>query len=214
MSSQAQDVPGGVEITTDRQPTARTPEDPLPERHPLPVAAHVAVLRGVRRIDRDDLTPGTRSLVRQERRELRPRRVVDALRQTAVVHHPVDRQVLDRDDLGGAEAQEPQTVEMRWIGDEVYMRIDPAQENAFTGFVGTWSGKTWVKWPIPEVPDECAASEPRERAARTERGIGVPASEREGGSAGAEPPGLILMLRYETTSPWSCSTRCPDGARP
>ena len=37
---------------------------------------------------------------------------------------------------------------------------------------------------------ERGASEPRERAARTERGTGAPARERVGGSAGAKPPGL------------------------
>ena len=43
-----------------------------------------------------------------------------------------------------------------------------------------------------------AASAP----ARTERGNEVPASEREGGAAGAKPPGLIFEPeRYELTAP-------------
>ncbi len=54
-----------------------------------------------------------------------------------------------------------------------------------------------VERPVPpqSVGQLPASGAPRARPARTEWGLGGPASERAGGSAGAEPPGLILVRR-------------------
>ncbi len=60
-----------------------------------------AILTGVRGIHRHILPTGPCCLVRKEAGELTPRRVMDALSETVVVYHPVDRQVLDGDQVKG-----------------------------------------------------------------------------------------------------------------
>src|SRR5262245_15325152 len=58
-----------------------------------------AVLTRVRRIHRHILSTGPCCLVRKELRELTPRRVMKTLGETPVMHQPVDRHILDRDQV-------------------------------------------------------------------------------------------------------------------
>ena len=58
-----------------------------------------AILTRVRGVHRPILSTGPCCLVRQQGGELAPRRVLDAVRQTLVVRHPVDRQVFDGEQI-------------------------------------------------------------------------------------------------------------------
>ncbi len=58
-----------------------------------------AVLTGVRGIHRYILPTGPCCLVRKQGSELTPRYVMNALGETVVVRHPVDRQVFDGDQI-------------------------------------------------------------------------------------------------------------------
>ena len=62
-----------------------------------------AILTGVRGVHRHKLPTGPYCLVRKEAGELAPRHVMDALGETAVVDHPVDRQILDSDQVKGVD---------------------------------------------------------------------------------------------------------------
>ena len=62
------------------------------------VAAPGTVLRGVSRVDGNDLTPGTFSLRREDGTKSRPRGVTDALGKTVVAEHIPDAQFFDSDD--------------------------------------------------------------------------------------------------------------------
>ena len=59
------------------------------------VAALTAILRRVRRIHFDHLATGAFSLVRQDRKELTPSGVTDALGEMMILHHPFDIQIFD-----------------------------------------------------------------------------------------------------------------------
>src|SRR5690348_2107878 len=58
-----------------------------------------AILTGVRGIHRHKLPTGPCCLVRKEAGKLAPRHVMNALGETVVMHHPVDRQILNRDHI-------------------------------------------------------------------------------------------------------------------
>ena len=58
-----------------------------------------AILTRVRGVHRHILPTGPCCLVREEAGELTPRRVMDALGETMVVRHPVDRQILHGDQI-------------------------------------------------------------------------------------------------------------------
>ena len=62
-----------------------------------------AILTGVRGVHRHTPATGPCCLVRKEAGELTPRRITNALGETMVVDHPVDRQVLDRDQIKGVD---------------------------------------------------------------------------------------------------------------
>src|SRR5262249_24582734 len=98
---QPQDVPGGVEITVEDQPTAGAAVDAVREGELLPMATPTAILTRVRGVHGDVLTTGPCCLVRKHIRELRTRRVSDALGEAMVVQHPVDRQILNRYQITG-----------------------------------------------------------------------------------------------------------------
>ena len=63
----------------------------------MPLATARAVLTGVRRVPRHRRSTGPCGLVRKAVRELTPRRVMNTLGQTPVMHQPVDRPRLHRD---------------------------------------------------------------------------------------------------------------------
>src|SRR5258707_12881854 len=58
-----------------------------------------AILTRIRGIHGHVLSTGACSLVRKEVRELAPRRVMDALSKTMGMHHPIDRQVFNGNDI-------------------------------------------------------------------------------------------------------------------
>ena len=58
-----------------------------------------AILTRIRGIHGYVLSTGACSLVRKEVRELAPRRVMDALSKTMVMHHPIDRQVFNGNEI-------------------------------------------------------------------------------------------------------------------
>src|SRR5689334_9726288 len=58
-----------------------------------------AILTRIRGIHSYVLSTGACSLVRKEVRELAPRRVMDALSKTLGMHHPIDRQVFNGNDI-------------------------------------------------------------------------------------------------------------------
>src|SRR5579859_5370366 len=62
-----------------------------------------AILRRVRWVHRDKRSTGPRCLVRKQIGELTPGGVMDTLGQTMVMHHAVDRQVLNRDQIKGVD---------------------------------------------------------------------------------------------------------------
>jgi hypothetical protein len=86
---------------------ARTPIDSLTQGERLPVTTPRTVLRRIGRVDFDGLPASFSRFAEQQFKEPRPRRVTDAFRQTAVVEHPVNGQVFNRnqpesiDDLAG-----------------------------------------------------------------------------------------------------------------
>src|SRR5258708_27846463 len=63
------------------------------------MAALRAILTGVGGVHRDIPPTGPCCLVREEVRELAPRRVMNTLSQTVVVRHPVDREVFNSNDI-------------------------------------------------------------------------------------------------------------------
>ena len=79
----------------------------------VPMAALRAILRRVRRVHSHEGSTGPCCLVGQQVCELTPGGGVDALGQTLVVHHAVDRQVFHRDQLKGVD--EPAAVLVREI---------------------------------------------------------------------------------------------------
>ena len=80
-------------IAVQLQATAGAPVHPVGKREFLPMMAPAALLAGVGGVHRDHVTPGTRSLVRQVRGELAPRRIMNAFGKTVVMDHPVDGQI-------------------------------------------------------------------------------------------------------------------------
>lgn len=78
-------------------PTTRTGERPLGQRHLLPMSTGGTSLGRIGRIHSRKLTPGTLSLVREKREELRPRRITDASIHAPVRVHFVDRNVFYED---------------------------------------------------------------------------------------------------------------------
>jgi len=58
-----------------------------------------AVLRRIRGVHSDETPTGPCCLVGEKRCELSPRRILDALGETVVMHHPIDRQIFDRDQI-------------------------------------------------------------------------------------------------------------------
>jgi hypothetical protein len=59
------------------------------------MATRGAFLTRIRGVHRHILAPGPCCLVRKQGGELTPRRVLDALRETGVMRHPVDRQIFN-----------------------------------------------------------------------------------------------------------------------
>ena len=85
-------------VAVKGQMTARTNIPPFIQSHFLTVPAAAAILRGVGGIYRNVLPTSIFCFVRKTFCEPRPRRVQDALTHTAVMYHPVDRQIFHADD--------------------------------------------------------------------------------------------------------------------
>src|SRR5262245_61713950 len=58
-----------------------------------------AVLTRVRGVHSHDSPTGPCCLMREQVCELTPRRVVNTLGETVIMHHPIDRQILDSDHI-------------------------------------------------------------------------------------------------------------------
>jgi hypothetical protein len=84
-------------VPTQDDLATRTEELPFRQRHLLPVSALRAVLGRIRRVDLHEPSTGTCCLEEQQREEQRPGRIDDGLRHAAIVDHPVNFQVFDRD---------------------------------------------------------------------------------------------------------------------
>ena len=84
-------------IAIQREATAGTVMSAFRQGFCLPVSTRAAILRGIGRVHRNELTTGTRCLVRQRAEEPRPGRVVDTFREAMVMNHAVRMQVLDGD---------------------------------------------------------------------------------------------------------------------
>src|SRR5258708_30955237 len=70
----------------------------LRQRHRLSMMAPAALLRGVGGIDFDQRPASFFRFAEQVRKEGRPCRIMNALRQTMIVNHAVDMQVFHTDD--------------------------------------------------------------------------------------------------------------------
>src|SRR5450759_5196631 len=69
----------------------------LTQGHLLPMVAPAAILCRVGRIDFDEHSASFFRFARELVKELRPRRVTDALGQTMGVNHPIDVEIFDTD---------------------------------------------------------------------------------------------------------------------
>ena len=85
-------------IAVDFKTTAGTPVQAILQPDLLPVPAIRAVLTRVGRVYLDDLPTGTLSLADNQPKEHSPRRITDALGETAVMDHSVHREVFNRND--------------------------------------------------------------------------------------------------------------------
>jgi hypothetical protein len=81
------------------QATAGTIEDPNIQGHLLPMVAAMAVLRGVGRVDLDELSPSFFRFARQLTEKGRPGCITNALCQTMIVRHPVHMEVFNTDNV-------------------------------------------------------------------------------------------------------------------
>src|SRR5262249_30890797 len=93
--TQSQHVLTGVEIPTEDQPTARTAIGTVGEGECAPMSTARALLRRVRGVHRDKPPASPCGLPSEEVAERGPRRVLDALGQKVGMHHPIDREVFD-----------------------------------------------------------------------------------------------------------------------
>src|SRR5260370_28865577 len=92
-SSEPQDIPRGVAITVEDQPTAGV--EAISEGQCLPISTATAVLSRLRGVHREKAPTGPGCLVGDVRCELGPRRSMDALGETGGMPHPVDRRVVE-----------------------------------------------------------------------------------------------------------------------
>src|SRR5450432_4263505 len=102
-SRESQDVPRGVQVAVEGQPATWAVICSVGEGEGLSMSTAGAILRRIRGVHGDLPPTGPCCLVREEVRELAPRRVVNALGKTMVMHHPVDRQVFDGDQIKGVD---------------------------------------------------------------------------------------------------------------
>src|SRR5260221_7767976 len=100
-SSEPQDVPSGVAITVEDQPTAGV--EAISEGQCLPMSTARAVLRRLRGVHREKAPTGPGCLVGDVRCERGPRRSMDALGETGGMPHPVYRQVVDGNHRKGVD---------------------------------------------------------------------------------------------------------------
>ena len=80
-------------VSVERQPTTWARVDALGQRLLLAMSTARTILAGVRRIDGDKRATGPCCLVREKRRELRPRRILNAFGEAMIVDHPMHRQI-------------------------------------------------------------------------------------------------------------------------
>jgi hypothetical protein len=100
--------------------TARTAELPFRQWHLLPVSAPRTVLARVGRVDLHHRSTGAFCLEEQQGEEQRPRRIADALGETANVDHAVDFQVFNRE-----EAEPIDKLPRRLVGEVQTAEADP-----------------------------------------------------------------------------------------
>lgn len=85
-------------VSVEYQPTTEAGMDTLSQRLFLTMTTARTVLAGVRRVDRYKRSTGPCCLVREERSELRPCRILNTLGEAMVVYHAIDRQIFDGND--------------------------------------------------------------------------------------------------------------------
>jgi hypothetical protein len=100
---QSHNVQAGVEVAVDHSTTTGADVGAVGEGERLPMATLRAVLTRVRGIHRDILSTGPCCLLRKKVCELAPRRIMNALRETLVVRHPVDREVFNGNHITGVD---------------------------------------------------------------------------------------------------------------
>ena len=86
-------------VSVENQPTTRARMCPLCQRLFLAMSTARTILAGVRGIDCYKRSTGPCCLVREKRSELRPRRIGNRFGKAMIVHHPIDGQIFDRNDI-------------------------------------------------------------------------------------------------------------------
>src|SRR5262249_48250212 len=98
---QSQNISTGGEVPVYHQSATGAGRDAVSKGELLPMSTARALLTRVRGVHRHIAPTGPCCLVGEIGSELRPRRVSEALGQALVMHHPVDRQILNRDQING-----------------------------------------------------------------------------------------------------------------